>query len=107
ESEHELGRGGLAAARFADHAERAAAVDGEGNAVDGADHAAAAPQQAATCREMLGEAGGLHDGGHATLLLMVGARASAPARASHPRPARPAPRGTSGRASPRRRATAL
>ena len=45
--EHELGRGGLAAARLAHHPQRLAALDGEGDVVDRAHHAAIAAEEAA------------------------------------------------------------
>ena len=54
--EHEFRRRGLAAARFAHHAQRLAALDGEGDAVDRAHDAALAAEDAATRREMLAEA---------------------------------------------------
>ena len=57
--QHELGRRGLAAAGFAHHAQRLAAFDREGDAVDRAHHAALAAEDAAPRREVLGQPGGL------------------------------------------------
>ena len=105
--EHELGRGGLAAARFAHHAQRLAAFDGKGDVVDRAHHAAIGAEDAAPRREMLAETGGLQNGGHATLLLFISAFASASGTASQQRAVRPSSTATSGGASARQRANAM
>src|SRR5262249_34444127 len=65
-AEHELGGGGLAAAGFADHAERLAAADGGRDAGDRAHHAAGA-QQAAPRAEMFADFRGLEQGHQITL----------------------------------------
>ncbi len=67
EAEHELGRGGLAAAGLADDAERLAGHDLERHAVDRAHDRAAPIEHAATDREVLAQIARLQErGGHGT-----------------------------------------
>src|SRR6185503_7214507 len=107
EPEHELGGGGLAAAGFADHAERPPALDRKRDAIDGAHHAAVAAEEPAPSSEVLAEPRRLeHDHQTAPLRAPVSAETE-PAVASQQRTVRWSPNVRSGGAAWRQRSKAL
>src|SRR6185295_11118393 len=84
----------------------AALLDGEGNAVDRANGAVTAAENAAPRRKVLAKSGGFEDGGHAMLPVVVVASAPAACAASQQRTLCPVPMLNCGGASTAQRASA-